>query len=74
MVTDIPSELTTRPNGTLVYNGLAVGRVDTEAKLDDGTNARLILNLGWMKAAGLRITVQADPDVDHKRGGVVLER
>src|SRR5262249_13199735 len=55
-----------RPNGTLIYNEMAVGKLDTDAMLDDGTNARIILNLGWMKAAGLRITVQADPEVDHK--------
>jgi hypothetical protein len=74
MATEAPETITSRPNGTLVYNGMAVGRVDTETMLDDGTNARLVLNLGWMKAAGLRVTVQGDPEVDHRRNGIVLER
>lgn len=63
-----------RPNGKVVYDDMIVGWIDTGAMLDDGTNARLVLNLGWMKAAGLRITVQGDPDIDRKRGGLVLER
>lgn len=74
MSQDTEPTIVVRENGTIVYNEMAVGRVDTAAALDDGTNARLVLNLGWMKAAGLRVTVQGDPEVDRKRGGIVLER
>lgn len=63
-----------RLNGKLVYDDMIVGWLDTSAMLDDGTNARLVLNLGWMKAAGLRIGVQGDPDVERPRSGYVLER
>jgi len=58
-------ELELRENGGLVVDGLAIGRVE---------DSHLILNLGWMKLAGVGLTVQGDPDIDHKRGGVVLQR
>lgn len=71
---DLAKLITIRPNGTLLFDGIAIGGLDAGAMLDDGTNARLTLNLGWMRLAGLHITVQADPDVDRKRDGIVLER
>ena len=58
-------DIEVRENGTLVYDGIAVGRLDQD-------DARLVLNLGWMKAAGLKITVEGDPSLDRRR--VVLAR
>lgn len=60
-----PPMLVVRPNGSLVYDSIVVGRVD---------NSTLVLNLGWARAAGLGVRVEADPAVDHKRGGIVLAR
>ena len=58
-----------RPNGTVIYDGIAIGGLDLV-----GTAPRLTVNLGWCRLAGLSVTVQGDPDVDRKRGGVVLSR
>lgn len=60
-----------RENGALCFDGMVVGRVTEK---DAGGAPRLTLNLGWAKAAGLGVTVQGDPEVDRRRGGVVLER
>lgn len=66
---DLP--LAIRPNGTVTYDGIAIGglALDLEAEGD-----RLTLNLGWMRAAGLHVTIEGDPRVDRQRGGTVLER
>lgn len=60
-------ELTDAP---LVIDHLVVGFVTGIA----GGEPRITLNLGYCKAAGVRVVVQGDPEVDHKRGGVVLDR
>lgn len=54
-----------RHDGKLVYDDVMIGRVD---------GGHVTLDLGWCKAAGVKITIKADPDVDRIRGGVVLER
>jgi hypothetical protein len=55
-----------RENGSLCFDGMVVGKVTDEP--------RIVLNLGWAKAAGVGVTVQGDPEVDKKRGGIILER
>lgn len=54
-----------RETGALCFDGMVVGRLGAE---------HVTLNLGWCKAAGLGVTVQGDPEVDRKRGGIVLQR
>lgn len=54
-----------RDDGLLSYDGIAIG---------NQVDGHLVLNLGWLRAAGLRIKLLADPEVDNRRGGVVLER
>ena len=54
-----------REDGRLVYDGIAVGTF---------ADGRITVNLGWAKAAGLRVKLLADPEVDTRRGGVVLDR
>lgn len=51
--------------GTLVFDGVAVGRFHAD-------ETRLVLNLGWFDAAGLKITVEGDPTNDRRR--IVLAR
>lgn len=73
-----------RPNGTVTYDGIAIGALDfTDEEVPAGTPItapptvavpRLTLNLGWMRAAGLHVTIEGDPRVDRQRGGTVLER
>lgn len=63
--------------GALVHDGIVIGRVDLDT--DPGTSdpaqgAHITLNLGWMKMAGVTVTVLGDPEVDRKRGGIVLDR
>jgi hypothetical protein len=58
-------QLTITETGVAFYGGIPVGR------MDKGT---LILNLGWAKLAGLSVQIQADPDLEHPRNGVVFER
>lgn len=62
---DPESPWTIKDNGALCFDGMVVGKLEAE---------RLTVNLGWAKAAGLAVTVQDDPAVDHHRGGIVLER
>lgn len=67
---DMPSALlakmlTIRPDGKVVYDDILVGRFDA---------GHLTLDLGWLKAAGVKVTIKADPDLDRVRGGIVLER
>lgn len=57
--------LAIHPSGSLVYEGIVVGKNDGD---------QLTINLGWAKAAGLKVKVLADPEVDRNRGGVVLDR
>lgn len=54
-----------RDDGLLSYDGIAIG-----SQID----GQIVLNLGWLRAAGLGIKLLADPEVDTKRGGIVLER
>lgn len=69
-----------RPNGTVIYDGIAIGGLDlTDTDVggkgcDECEFPRLTLDLGWCKAAGLRVLIKADPAVDRKRGGIFLER
>lgn len=62
---DTAPTFTVRDEGAILFDGMAVGRYH------DG---KLTVNLGWARLAGLGIVVQADPDVDRKRDGIVLER
>lgn len=66
---DWPIEI--RPNGTVIYDGVAIGGLSLDT---DTPRPRLTLNLGWMRAADVGITIEGDPQVDRKRGGVVLKR
>lgn len=73
-------------DGALVVDGIVIGTVSgiTEARINeleqseredsDATRPTLTLNLGWAKAAGLRVVVHGEPGVDRQRGGVVLDR
>lgn len=69
-----------RPNGTVIFDGIAIGGLDFTNEDADGKGCegleipRLTLNLGWMRAAGMRITIEGDPRVDRNRTGIVLER
>lgn len=68
-----------RPNGTVLFDGIAIGGLDVTGgpTLHDPLatdEPRLTLNLGWMRLAGLHVRLQDDPDVDHHRDGIVLER
>lgn len=60
-----------KDNGTITYDSMVIGKI-----VDGKTNGSdcLIFDLGWMKAAGLGLVLRGDPEVDHKRGGIVLER
>lgn len=49
----------------LLFDGIVVGTLEPD---------RVLINLGWAKAAGLHVRIEADPAVDHKRGGIVLDR
>jgi len=73
---DWPIEV--RPNGTVMYDGIAIGGLDydvadTESIVATG-KPRLTLNLGWIRAAGLRIKVLDDPAVERHRDGITLDR
>lgn len=59
-----------RANGTVLFDEAIIGR----AELDPDGKPRLILNLGWLKAVGMGITLQNDPDVDTQRNGFVIQR
>lgn len=59
------NELTIDDKGVLFFGKYPVGQIDTEV---------LVLNLGWMRMAGLGVRVQGDPDVDRNRSGVVFTR
>lgn len=62
-----------RENGALVAaGGIVVGRV--ALPLGIGTQPTLVLDLGWMRAAGVRLQVIGDREVDRQRSGIVLER
>lgn len=66
-----------RPNGTVTYDGIAIGGLMFVVDAGEEPNIsypRLTLNLGWMRAAGLHVTIEGDPRVDRQRGGTVLER
>lgn len=65
-------QLSIRDNGTLSYDGVAIGRIGPDEVV--GAGERLFINAGWMKAAGLGLTIEADPQVDRKRGGILLQR
>lgn len=81
-VVEWPIEI--RPNGTVIYDGIAIGGLDfADAMIRDGvagaeparvSSPRLTLNLGWLRLAGVGIRIEDDPTVDHHRDGVVLER
>jgi hypothetical protein len=60
------SVLEVRENGAVTYDGIVVGTVST---WDGG--ARLTLDLGWAKAAGLHVTVLGDRAVDKARKALV---
>lgn len=47
------------------YDGMVVGTV---------APGRVILDLGWMREAGLGITLRDDPEGTRHRGGVTFER
>ena len=57
--------ITVRENGALSYEGAFFGEFDPVEK-------RLVLNLGWMRMAGLKLTVEGDPKTDKRR--IVLAR
>jgi hypothetical protein len=70
-------ELTIRNDGAVIADGMAIGRFtpyEFGPQETGDEKGRLTINLGWAKLAGLGITIQGDPEVDKKRGGVVLER
>lgn len=64
--------------GRLMHNGMVVGTVAEEERVQDGGGWKvepvITLNLGWMSMAGVHIRVLADPVVDRKRDGVLLDR
>lgn len=77
--------LAVRPNGTLTFDGIAIGALEFvggaplpppvgEKAGAERAEPRLTLNLGWLRAAGLHVRIEGDPQVDRKRGGLVLER
>lgn len=52
-------------DGTISVGGYVLGDWDGET---------ITLNLGWLRAAGVGLRVEADPRVDRKRNGLVLDR
>lgn len=61
-----------REDGAITFDAAPIGRVVEDG--GEGSQARLVLNLGWMKLAGVSITLQDDPEVEHHRGGIAFER
>ena len=49
----------------ITYDGMVVGSV---------APGRVILDLGWMREAGLGITLRDDPEGKRHRGGITFER
>lgn len=64
-----------RANGTVIFDGIAIGGLSVDALEGDAPERpRLTLNLGWLRLAGVGITLENDPTVDRNRTGIVLER
>lgn len=67
------AELRIRQDGKLVFEhdgeAVIVGRYEHSS-----SGGLLTLNLGWMREAGLHITLLADPERERPRNGIVLER
>lgn len=71
-------------DGPLVLDGIVIGNVsgspappnpgEDAPQVDHEATPTVTLNLGWAKAAGVRVVVLADPDIDRNRGGIVLDR
>lgn len=55
--------------GRLIYDGMVIGEVEGRADGD-----YLVLNLGWLRLAGIGLRVEADPRIDRQRDGIVLDR
>lgn len=70
----IPAQqrLVVRDDGAVTFDSAPIGRVIEDG--GEGNQARLVLNLGWMKLAGVAITVQDDPEIEHHRSGIAFER
>lgn len=64
---DTSPVLVLRADGKIVYDDVLVGRFDR-------ADALLTVDLGWCKAAGVHVTIKADPEVDRARSGIVLSR
>lgn len=65
-----------RENGSITHDGIAVGSIDITPAGPDGKHEQdtLTIDLGWTKAAGLRVVVRDDPAIDHHRRGIFLDR
>lgn len=61
-------------NGNIVYAGLVIGGLDFVQVDHDADGPRVTLDLGWCRAAGVRVRVLPDYSVERPRSGVVLER
>ena len=67
-------------NGKLLHEGMVIGMLTEEEQHQrDDTGAvimtpTIVLNLGWMKLAGVHVRILADPELDRHRNGVVLDR
>lgn len=60
-----------RENGSITHAGIAVGGI---AIAPEGERDTLTIDLGWAKAAGLRVVVRDDPAQDRHRRGILLDR
>lgn len=67
---ELPAPSVILPGGGLMLAGTIIGEMGYHA---DG-RPQITLNLGWLRLANVAIRVLDDPEVDHHRGGVTLER
>lgn len=73
----LPELTVNTETGTIKYGDTIVGSVEMEAEEGEGVLQpahRLVLNLGWLRRAGLAITLEPDPSLEHPRSGYVLQR
>jgi hypothetical protein len=78
--TDTPTVPTIGIDGErIAYDGMVIGTVTRAEYHVEGTGLDrmepvITLNLGWMKMAGVHVTVLDDPAVDHHRDGIAFDR
>lgn len=61
---DVPQPMMA-PDGVILLGHRMLGQV---------TPDQITLNLGWCRMAGIAVTIEDDPKIDHHRGGIFLHR